>query len=606
MKKSLFLMPLMAALALTGCSNEEPLSQENFDQSFDGRAYMRVRIAMSDGSSTRADNDFVNGTEDEQAIKEIGMKFYNSDGSFYGYGVPVEDPQIIQDNTDPNIEAKVKDAVIVLQINSNAPKPTHVVAFANCGDDWKQTPEPNINDIDKTKLGYSHKYEVQAENGSTTEKEFYSMTSSNFLSTAAGAATFVQGYQTVIDPTKFKSSAEEAVKEPNPVDIYVERLAAKVKVNQAADMPNAEIQNGDYTLQFVVDGYALGGTNTQSYLIKHIDSQWNATTLWNGWNNLDYHRCYWAADMNYYETNAIPDLDYVSYEEVRNHLTTGDKWLYSPENTQTSFGNEQPRTPNTGETSTRFTTADVNRYLFQEFAYVIGHYVVKKNGVELNGTDNPYLFEYAGKILPYESMLIFMQQTLGNVVYSKDTNTSSDTYSSVNMVDKGWLKISSYNNDASLVCLHLNESVTDAELQQYYIKVPKTTGRNEFEYVQIQSKAEVEELLKQSTVQAYGFKYDGNCANTGNGGYLAYFPVLIKHLNTTGSGAMWWGEDSRGYYGVVRNHCYNITINKITGLGIGIYDPDVDIIPKDKIKPLYLAASFNILSWRLVNHTVDL
>lgn len=602
MKKTLFFMPLLAALAFTGCSSEDVIDNEgNFDGKFDGQAYMRVRIAMSDGATSRAttQNDFVNGTAEEQAIKEIGLKFYNADGSFYGYGLPVENPTVTPTTEDFNIEGQVANAVIVLQINSNAPKPTHVVAFANCGEGWKLSPEPNISEIDQVMTGYSTTYDGT---------EYYAMTSSNYLVDNAGAASFVQGYQTQIDPAKFKPTEAEAKADGVPVDIYVERLAAKVKVE--TDVTAETVTNGDYTLDFKLDGYALGATNPTSYYVKHIDRDWKATTLWNDWNENDKHRCYWAADMNYYEKNVAPELDYVSYDEVKGTLTANKgKWLYCTENTQTSFGNEEVKTPTDVNAAPRYTSADVNRYLFQEFAYVIGHYVVKQNGQPLDGTkeENAYLFEYAGKILPYKAMLTYMQNALGNIVFTRSQNgDAAAVYTSVDMVEKGWLKIGRYENDASLVCLQLTNDAKEEELKKLYIKKQNTAGegKDDSDYTQIASRQDVIDLLKQSTVQAYGFKYDPDCAGTGEGGYLAYFPILIKHLNT-GADAT-WGEDSRGYYGVVRNHCYTITINSIKGLGIGIYDPTVDIIPKDKIKPLFLAAKFNVLSWRVVNQTVDL
>ena len=62
-----------------------------------------------------------------------------------------------------------------------------------------------------------------------------------------------------------------------------------------------------------------------------------------------------------------------------------------------------------------------------------------------------------------------------------------------------------------------------------------------------------------------------------------------------------------GYYGVVRNHSYRITINTMSGFGTPVYNPDevIDpVIPKDT--ETYLAARINVLSWRVVPSSVDL
>lgn len=67
-----------------------------------------------------------------------------------------------------------------------------------------------------------------------------------------------------------------------------------------------------------------------------------------------------------------------------------------------------------------------------------------------------------------------------------------------------------------------------------------------------------------------------------------------------------------GEYGVVRNHWYNFTVDKIMNMGDGVFNPgdgdDSDIIipdpePKQKFA---LAAKINILSWKIVTQKFDL
>jgi len=612
MKKSLFFVPLFAALAFTSCSSDDNIDSGNsFDGKYNGQVYMRVRISMPDGVTSRADEGpvFENGTAEEQAIKEIGLKFYNADGSFYGYGLPVEDPEVeMQSPTGENVEGKIATAVIVLQINNNAPKPTHVVAYANCGNSWKnEGSEPNINDINTTLPNVYTEY---------NNKKYYAMTSSNYrVNTGTGSAKYTQGYQTVVSPNSFKASEAEAKADGAPVDIYVERLATKVKVETAKDesgteMTPTEITNGDYKLQFVIDGYTLGGVNNESYLIKHIHQDWTTAWLWDTWNDEERHRCYWAWDINYDNSIANPPtLDYVNYNEVRNGLsgTKNGMWMYTAENTLIGMGASSTSTGTDKAAKANPKATELNRYLFQPFAYVIGHYEVTKNGTKLEGENAPkYLYEYAGKIFDEKAMITHMQQTIGTVLYKKEETAvgTPDKMIGQDLDKLGFVELGSYKDelgytDASLVCLQLK--ATDEQLKDYMIKNPNAQSKEEEPYIQATTE-NLTPLLLQSKTQAYGFKYDENCANTNAKGYLAYFPVLIKHLNTASTS----GESAPGYFGVVRNHCYNITIKSITGLGIGIFNPDVNIIPKDKIKPLYLAAKFNVLSWRVVKQQVEL
>ena len=60
-------------------------------------------------------------------------------------------------------------------------------------------------------------------------------------------------------------------------------------------------------------------------------------------------------------------------------------------------------------------------------------------------------------------------------------------------------------------------------------------------------------------------------------------------------------------YGVVRNHYYQITVNKIANLGKAVSNGDEDIIPNTDFSELYyVGASINILSWKIVNQGVNL
>ena len=80
---------------------------------------------------------------------------------------------------------------------------------------------------------------------------------------------------------------------------------------------------------------------------------------------------------------------------------------------------------------------------------------------------------------------------------------------------------------------------------------------------------------------------------------MTYYFTPIRHLAKN--------KTEMGYYGVVRNHSYRITINTISGFGTPVYNPDevIDpVIPKDT--ETYLAARINVLSWRVVTSSVDL
>lgn len=577
MKKAI-LGALFAGAMLASCSNDDSII--NGGDPFDGdQAFVKVRIAMADnsGHGTRATEDggYVNGTETEQKVYSLGFKFYNTDGSFYGYGETINNPTTNANGnagtTGQNVEAFV-DATVVLKVAEGGTKPAYVVTYVNC-DNYKaasESAEPNMSDISATATAT---YDVTTGDGeSAVKSKRFRMTTSNYrnLSTEANAK---DGYATPVSPDKFYESAAAATAENNYVDIYVERLAAKVTVAEGTGMTNATITRGDYTLDFTVKGFQLGGINTSSYLIKNLDDSWNATTPWANWQNTDHFRSFWAKDANY--TYAEATLDYAAYNEIVAKGT--DAAVYCDENTFAARG-----------------TSTINRYKVQPFAYVMGAYTVEKNGTPVTDL---YLYDYAGGIYTQDDMIDIMQSAVGKTIVYKQDATDNTKYEGQSLAGK--VKIVSYVDandvtDASRVMLQLKNN---ADLTDLLVKNPDAEATEKYIAATTEN---VNNALKNSKVTAVGFKYDAS-----KGGYLAYFPVLIEHLNyqtTLADGK----TQPVGAYGIVRNHVYQLTITKITNLGIGVFDPTVDIIPDDKVKEYYLGAKINILSWKVVKQTVEL
>ena len=87
-----------------------------------------------------------------------------------------------------------------------------------------------------------------------------------------------------------------------------------------------------------------------------------------------------------------------------------------------------------------------------------------------------------------------------------------------------------------------------------------------------------------------------------------YYNIPIEHLNndeiseTDGNKTI-----PEAKYGVVRNHHYVVTINKLENMGHGIFDSSEAIVPGDDDKETYyVGANINILSWKIVTQGVDL
>jgi hypothetical protein len=86
-----------------------------------------------------------------------------------------------------------------------------------------------------------------------------------------------------------------------------------------------------------------------------------------------------------------------------------------------------------------------------------------------------------------------------------------------------------------------------------------------------------------------------------NDGQTYYF-VDIEHLGAD--------KNKPAYYGVVRNHVYQVDINSIKGYGSPIYDGLDFTVEKpeypEDYDDTYVAAKINVLSWKVVKQTVDI
>ena len=90
---------------------------------------------------------------------------------------------------------------------------------------------------------------------------------------------------------------------------------------------------------------------------------------------------------------------------------------------------------------------------------------------------------------------------------------------------------------------------------------------------------------------------------------MAYYIVNIKHLGSLEK----TGEElesvyNSAYYGVVRNHAYEVTFNGVVGLGTPVYSATTEY--PEPVTPdftdSYVAAEINVLAWHLVQQEVTL
>lgn len=549
MKIKSLLLGMMTCVALAACTNEDLVENEggNGVDNSTAKAYIGIKLANPQGNFSRAAEDgFEDGNANEYSISRALFVFYTDGekplvGTQYSNGIGTN-----PDNITDAIEA---NSVAVLALNTKDEEfPNQLVAYLN-------VPESVENVLKTETLNEAMSYVAQLNNiADFASEENFIMTNSVYLDgeNIACAAK--------VERSNF-AETEDAAK-TNPIKVYVERLAAKVRMTENL---NIEIKDIDITLgsgnknklKLVVDGWSLNGTNKDAFLLKNIDKSWKDETLFTNWNDPTRFRSYWGMDNNYgngtYPNSFAeynPDnssLDYSSWNEIAKNKKAPQ---YCLENTMTAE-----------------IAQNVNATTHMVIA---GHYVlIDENDNEV--VDAPKeLFKYAGTFYTRSDMIKLFADAYKNKggVWTAIENG----YAEVN-IESFDLKQASEAGEAQLTLKNTGTT--------YYYKEGE-------EYKAYENIDQIEQKAKEALGTATAF-----CD-----GLKTYFYTTIRHLNTT--------EGELGYLGIVRNHIYDLNLQKIKNLGHGVYDPDQDIIIEGDKKEYYVAATLKILSWKVVNQDVNL
>ena len=552
MKIKYLFMSALACGLLGACNNDEVV--ENSDNNFNGgEAYVKVRIAMSNGAATRATSGgYDEGTTAEQAIQNIQFAFYDNEGNWVTDGIRQRVTTVTP--TTGNVEG-IAEAVVALELDKDAEKPTQVIAYVNVPNGFSTSGQS----IDQMKT-------LMAESAQSVS------TASNFIMTNSTYYNNGEVIGATVPSSAFKESEDAALAEGNPVNIYVERLAAKVTVKQGADLADntEDLESSHYTLSFKLEGFVLNGLNQKEFYLKNLDASWNATTPWNGWNDADDFRSFWAKDPNYDAAPATNDIQFVTFNSVQDITAqVPDYTAYCKENTLTNARYE------------------AGNYQEATHVLVVGHYELTDNenaeaGVIKGSDDQPITFYMYRNTAYLEDDLMNIVANMG-FVYTK-TNDDPLTYElagpdAYKLIESAEDEIADGADNNKLTAAL--DWTTESETTYY-------TTENGTDYTEVT--AENIATLNAKIADAVG------TAEAYNKG-MAYFAVPIEHLA---------GEGVDGHIGVVRNHSYVLTIQSITGMGDGIFNPDEVIIPTPPTEKYYVGATLNVLSWHTVNQDVNL
>ena len=549
MKIKSLLVGMMACVALGACTNQDLVEDEigNGNNASTDKAYIGIKIADPTNGFSRATSDggFDYGTTDEHNITSAEFFFYKN-GAYVTKGtIASSDITINEGSSNPNgnIEANVPAVVVLHKKEGEIEYPNQVVAFLNLPSTVSSALESkSLSDALATVKTISEIGDF------ATDKNFI-MTNSVYYT----GNNVVQN-AVPVDAINFTQTPEAATN--TPVTIYVERVAAKVKMSKkeggvtTSDIKIKYNGNDNYKLKLNIDGWGINAVNKSSYLVKNITpATWNFTG-W-AWNDATNFRSYWAEDANY-STSGYPadwnayngkeensPLEYRSWSDV---VANNKATQYCLENTMDAA-----------------TAGNINATTYMVIA---GHYsLVDEKGNESPVDVNTKLYKYIDNFYLEADLLKVLANQASLYTLQGETFTK--------------LEASAYE-------------IVRASLYDGKLVLKETTG-NFYTDKNVESKVSAteanEKLAELGTFTAFA-------------GGKTFFYTPIEHLNSNAE------ED--GHIGIVRNHTYELTLNSISNLGNGVFDPDEDIIITEKSKEFYVAATLNILSWKVVNQGVDL
>ena len=668
MKKQKFLLGTagLLALGLTACSNE--LEVKNPVAEADETRFISIQISAPSDATTRA---FENGSSNESYIDRLDFFFFDANGNPTSAPVNMDINDIKADvaagnaffpdeNTSGNNVTRVFTSVVPANLTQGQNLPSQVICIVNGqGDNMTELKTKTLDEL------------VELERDYVRTGSFFRMSNSvyygqNVLTGQANqrlCATPINVNTQLFGTrdealTAVKNSQDDDVNNDGAlVDIYVERLAAKVGLQMGADVVQdyvlANSQGGEVTLTFVPEYWAMNATDrtvylTKRYGVENTDGSINQTpnytqinqALTDGstnpwWNDPANFRSYWGTSPSYFD-NEYPDVSddvndlngytheysvrYRTYNEVAAQAARtdadagiggiGKQALAMGENGFTlGSGNatlgETAVTTSTGyiyafeTTASRHRINDVagnNPAAVVASAVVVGKYNVNGNPVAANSAF--YVDRNAGaKGTYYANADLVKTQLAGRqrIVFTTQDGTNRLTAADSRFVIKHPdLAVRELAGTKLAGRLVTLQLSDNLAGDPIYFYHLNADGTGNYAQVTTDNLDEVNAQLL-----AVGYM---DMFNEG----LGFYSVPIRHLNwndnlysaTTGYN---WAEMPSGALGVVRNHVYNITINSISGLATALRSPDQPIVPAKEEANQYIAARLNVLAWNIVN-----
>ena len=595
-RKFYFYLAAVATMSLTlaACSKDDTTT--NTGVKFGDKAYAKVALKMAGGTRATGLAGYLAGTADESTITNLTIMLTDENKNVVGIGTY---NTFAYSATDSDVEHSYEDLIIPIMMTPGNATPEKLYAFVNM--DAEFSAEKDILDAETGKLNFN-----------ICEKGKFMMTNSGYYGT-----DWVVGVELPADALQ---DTEAAAEKADAVEINVERLAARVQVAQAANAPAEtkaifkSVDNQEYTIEFKAKKWGVTGIANSMYLFKQAYKDAETLPSTYSWTWADgTNRSFWAKGVYY--NNSYSDY---TTDAANNGMLT---YLSASQLIATTAENAYAM-------SESFTAANA--------VYVPEHTFGTAAQIGLDEEDPDLVGKFAPKFTGTDVIVVGKYEISGAsdaaTRFKGDGDNEFDFYLS--------LKAKDTQANQYVYTIYSKNDLIDRLFEVCNIKVAKSSGAEQPDAITASDYFGLEkgEAGYKLTYKGEGatalYKYNDtskvydtllaqedltatvNAAHYYNG--WAYFMAPIEHnLSDTN-----FNESTVGSYGVVRNHAYQLTINKYEGLGAPLDEskigPDPENHPENNPQPeppiipdpteqkeSYINATLNVLGWHLVGQDVN-
>ena len=625
------------AIAMVACSSDEPVvgGSNNPNTPTGDEAFLNINIRNANGGDSRATaGGYEYGDlESESKVEAAKFLFFDEEGNYMN--IQANKWSEGGEGTNENIEHFGANTIVLRGLKGTDSYPTYMMVVLNCAD---FVPGATLQETADKLVGI-------------TNNDHFVMSTTSFFGGTDPHHVDDYYYAT-------KLSSDDFMKEPaeqngSNVNVYVERVAAKVTFDASEDLKKTAemidgteafpisitlggtnndqetgLVEGDNQLYIRILGWGLNATATESYLSKKLDAAWATTAPWakSEWDNADYHRSFWGQSVLYGQDIATDNVVYTDYSSLAVALS---KPAYTHENTNTaekvSVDGKLEKLDRNAITSILAKAQVINKegkgvnlieiygryYTYNGFKGLVASNMAtlgsKMNFYYITGTHT----EQVPVVYPEDVEIEGVLHIAGEQMVDEDGNLMFET---VTLNDYKQL-----GTDQLEIAKALNAGtgiVTIRPVEEFPAHIYKEVDGKYIEYGEGEAYAAFEKDLAE-VLESYPSKI------TAFEGGAMYYNIPVEHLNEDNvvrdaEGVRSYNGISEGNYGIVRNHHYKVTFSKLAKLGHGVFVPgtgseDPNPVPGEPIIPddneddtYYLGSTINILSWKVVSQDVEL